>query len=199
MIHAFGKQLLITGEPHKPCQAHNSCTVTFAKLSSQGSCLPLSCPSQQQGQQAPCQKEARPLSPLCVWQRLEGSFLRALCLVSQPANLLCSRSPLGSPCPSPMHQESSAVATVSSLPASLNLHCSTPPEGLEAPSGPCRFWVPMNKVRSGDFCEYLKVDGALHVALQESWQSPRAVSLHLCHPLHLDSPFRHPFIPLICT
>lgn len=38
---------------------------------------------------------------------LEGSFLRALCLVNQPARPLCSRSPLRFPCPSPSTRDGS--------------------------------------------------------------------------------------------
>lgn len=47
------------------------------------------------------------LPSLCVAGGLEGRFLRALCLVNQPARPLCSRSPLRFLCPSPSARDGS--------------------------------------------------------------------------------------------
>jgi hypothetical protein len=59
-------------------------------------------------------KKPGPLSLLCVWQRLEGSFLRALCLRESEQDL-CAAEPLQSPFPSPSTLASSAEAMFTSL------------------------------------------------------------------------------------
>lgn len=111
-----------------------------------------------------CQKEARPLCLLCVWQGLEGSFLRVLCLVNQPARPLCSRSPL---------PPSWGKGALNSPP----LTCSAQlPERLETPVAPAE--TRTERVGKID-CELLKTDNAVCLQNTEAGKLPFILYIHL--------------------